>query len=339
MDFAILLAELSNAAGPAGAEIEVAALITEQLRPFMDVVYTDTMGNVIGERHCGKAGAKRVLLEAHMDEIGYAVTGNRAVFLTLAALGRADTRHLSGARMRLCTDPPKSGIIAAMPPHLLTAKDAEKPLSIDDMLLDLGLSEEEAAEIPLGTPVVFDIEARTMGDTHLTGKALDNRASLAAILRALSQLENWMAEIDLFVVASVQEEVGCRGAGPAVFALKPDICICLDVTFASTPDTKRHVKQGAGAVITRGAFFDCNLADGLKSLAEQHEIPHQIEVTPARSSTSADSMGITRAGAPTALISLPLKYMHTAVELIDLRDLTAAADLLVAYLKGGARNA
>ncbi|MCL2842939.1 MAG: M42 family peptidase [Oscillospiraceae bacterium] len=339
MDLVTTLTALSAAPGPAGAEGHAAALAVELLTPYMEEVYTDALGNVIGRRPNRNPEAKKVLVEAHLDEVGFVVTGQKSGFLTLAPLGSVDPRHLPGARLQVLTTPSQTGVVACMPPHVLSKSAMDEVPKIEDLALDIGLNEDEAKKIPLGTPVVFDTVPMTMGDGLFSGKSLDNRASMAAVLLALSRLPKAL-DIDLTVLFSTQEELGLRGVQPGLFALEPDICVTLDVTFGHVPDAKpeQTVTFGGGAAIGIGPVLNRDLTSRLVSLAKAHSIPYQMEVLSGKSSTTADMGQVSRHGVATALISLPLRYMHSATELVTLADIEAVASLLTAFL-GGADHA
>ena len=333
MDLMQTLEALSSVAGPAGSEDLACALAVDLLTPYMDRVYTDTLGNVIGERACGKPGARRVLIDAHLDEVGFVVTGHKSSFPTISPLGRVDARLLPGTRLRVLTDPPIIGVVPCMPPHVLSSSAMNQAMKIEDMVLDLGLSSDAASAIRLGTPVVFDSEPIPMGDNLFSGKALDNRACLAALLLALSRLPKAL-DVDLVVMASVQEELGLRGAEAGLFSLKPDIYLALDVTFGHVPGTSsaQTCQFGGGAAIGVGPVLSRSLTDLLVDLAASHKIPYQMEVLSGKSSTTADLGQITHGGVPTALISLPLRYMHSASELVNLADIEAVSNLVAAFL-------
>jgi len=343
MDLIKTLEQLSVAPGPAGAEDGARQIAINLLTPYMDQITVDTLGNVMGRKSCGRSNAPHVVVEAHLDEIGFVVTGVKGTFLTLSALGRIDPRLLPGAQLRLLSDPPKSGVIACLPPHVLSPETMKKGIALDDLTLDLGLTEEEAKAIPLGTPVVYDTVPFAMGDDFFCGKALDNRASMAAVLFALDQFGDKLDQIDLTVLFSVQEELGCRGVIPALFALAPDYCIAVDVTFAYTPDADPYktFPMGSGAAIGLSPTLNRDLTERLRQLAEEQNIPHQIEVMPGGTGTTASMGQISRTGIPTALISLPIKYMHSPREIVGLSDIKAVAALLAALLEdlGGARHA
>jgi len=340
MDLVSVLSRLSAAHGPSGAEYQARELARELLAPYMDEASIDALGNVIGTRSCGKPEAKRVLLEAHIDEVGFVVTGHRGSFLTLSNLGSIDPRLLPGTRLRVLTDTPRLGVIAFLPPHILSSSEMDKVTPLSDLVLDLGLTEDEAKTIPLGTPVVCDTQPIPMGDGLFAGKAMDNRASLAALLLTLERLPQSL-DFDLIVLASAQEELGMRGAIPGGYTAAPDLVIAVDVTFAHTPDTslEETVRLGGGAAIGIGPVLDRGISTKLRTLAEAHDIPHQFEILAGRTSTTADMLHVTRAGVKTALISLPLRYMHSANELVSLADIEAVSALLTAFLEnfdGGA---
>ena len=343
MDLIAVLTDLSLTPAPSGSESQMAALGMKLLGPHMDEVSVDPLGSVIGRRACGKQGARRVLIEAHMDEVGFIVTGHKGSFLTLSPIGSIDLRQLPGTRLRVLTEPPQAGVIACLPPHVLSKGDMDKVTSWDDTLLDLGLTEDEVKHIPLGTPAVYDTRPALMGETRFSGKALDNRASIVTILLMLEALPK-TPDFDLFILLSTQEELGMRGAGPGAFAVEPDLCIALDVTFAHTPDASKEqtVLPGGGPAIGIGPVLDRTFSKRLTELAETQHIPHQFEILSGSTSTTADKLQTVRAGVPTALISLPLRYMHSASELVDLTDIRAAASLLTAFLQdleGGASHA
>lgn len=343
MDLVSVLTRLSLAHGPAGAEDQARELACELLSPFMDEVRVDALGNVIGIRSCGKPGAKRILLETHIDEVGFVVTGQRGGFLTLSNLGSIDPRLLPGTGLRVLTDPSHIGVISFLPPHILSTDEMDKVTPLSDLALDLGLTEDEAKAISPGTPVVYDTQPMPIGDGCFTGKAMDNRASFAALLLTLERLPQTL-DFDLMVLASAQEELGLRGAIPGGYTAAPDLVIAMDVTFAHTPDASldETVKLGGGAAIGIGPVLDRELSAKLTELAKAQDIPHQFEILAGKTSTTADVLHVTRAGVKTALISLPLRYMHSANELVSLRDMEAVSVLLTAFLQdfdGGGAHA
>ncbi|MEL4106133.1 M20/M25/M40 family metallo-hydrolase [Oscillospiraceae bacterium WX1] len=338
--------KLSALKGPAGFEAEAETAIKALLAPFMDDVITDTLGNIIGTRRCGRDGAPKLMLDAHFDEIGFIITGAEEGFLRFAPLGGVDARMLPASELVVLTEPPVIGVVTALPPHLLKGEEGDKTIKIEDLYLDVGLTAEEALQkVPLGTPAVYAAEARRFGDDLVCGKSLDNRVSVAAVLRALELIGQTPLDVDLIVLFSVQEEVGTRGAKPGAYAAFPDWCIVIDVGHAKTPDCKtpETKEQGSGVVISKGPNMNRRLAEKLQALAEAKNIHYQIGVEPdGDSGTNARVVQVTRAGVATALVGVPLKYMHSSHEVISVQDAEATAALLCEIakaLKGDDRHA
>ena len=295
------------------------------------------MGNVIGVKRCGKENAKRLMFDAHLDEIGFIVTGHEEGFVRFAAVGGVDARMLPASELTILTQPPLAGIVGAIPPHIQKPDESDKTIKIEDLYIDTGLDAEAAkTRIPVGTPAVYNTGARVFGQSLICGKALDDRSCFACILHALELLQGETLEVDLYVMASSQEEVGTRGAKTGAFSVQPDWCVIVDVDHAKTPDHTKHdaMAIGGGVVITKGPNMNRKLTDQTVALAEQAGIAYQIGVDASgKSSTNARVIQITGQGVATALFGLPLKYMHSPVEVISLEDAQAASSLLCALAK------
>lgn len=333
MDTAELLINLSSIPGPSGFEEQAVGYVRGLLEPYMDETWIDAVGNLIGARRCGKDGAPKLMFDAHIDEIGLIITGAEEGFLRFAALGGLDARMLPASGVTILTDPPRYGVICVMPPHVLKKEDTEKNIKIEDMFIDAGITQEEAIrEIPPGTPGVMAGGARRFGENGMCGKALDDRAGIAAILLTLEMLKDTKLDVDLYVMASVQEEVGTRGAAPGVYAINPDQCLVVDVGHAKTPDTKpsevdEHL--GGGVIISRGPNINAALAESAIKLARENGIAYQIDVEPGgNSGTNARAIQISREGVATAILGIPLKYMHNVREVVSLEDIESTARLL-----------
>ncbi len=345
MVLADTIIELCNMAGPAGFEKTVAARVREMMSPFMDEIRTDIMGNIIGVKRCGKENAKKLMFDAHIDEIGFVITGHEDGFLRFSTLGGVDARMLPAAEIKILTEPPLIGIVAAAPPHILEAGDSEKTIKTDDLFIDIGMNQDEAKKaVPVGTPAVYNAGARVFGTDSICGKSLDDRASFACILRALELLKDEKLDVDLYVMASIQAAVGTRGARTGAFSVSPDWCVVVDVDHAKTPDHNKHdVREtGGGAVISKGPNMNRRLTDISEKCAQEHGIKYQIGVESGDSGTNAAVIQITREGVATALFGLPVKYMHSPVEVLNLNDAEAVAALLcetAKALKGDGCNA
>ena len=186
MDYEKTLAGLCALPGPSGFEGQAARAALELLRPLVDEAFLDRMGSVVGVRRCGREGAKKVLLDAHLDEIGFLITGHEEGFLRFAPLGGVDPRMLPDRELTILTQPPVVGVVSCLPPHIQSREDMDQSVAIQDLYLDAGLDQETAqARIPVGTPAVYRAGCAPLGDKLLCGKALDDRACFAILLYAL----------------------------------------------------------------------------------------------------------------------------------------------------------
>ena len=320
-------------AGPSGFEAPIREWVAEYVRPFADEVKTDAMGNLVAVKRCGKPGAKRLMLDAHMDEIGFIVTAVEDGFLRFANIGGVDPRMLPAREVRVLSDPPLFGVIDTMPPHILKEEDMGKAIDEDKLFIDIGMSQEAAEKaVCPGTPVVYASGCEELGSGQLCGKAMDDRSCAAIILKAFEDLSAKELNVDVYCVLSAQEEVGLRGAMVGAWNVAPDYAIVVDVTHAKTPDGKDVLTDaGKGAAIGIGPNMNNAMTKALFRLAEEREIPCQPEVCPGHSGTNAAAIQVSRQGVATALLSLPLKYMHTPLETARCEDMEAIRRLIVAY--------
>lgn len=327
---------LSGLSGPSGFEQPVYEYIASYLHPFADEIRTDVLGNVIAIKRCGKPGAKMVLMDAHMDEIGLIVTGAENGFLAFGTLGGVDQRMLPAREVKVLSDPPLFGIVDTMPPHVLEPAEQGNAFNPNRLFIDVGLTQEEAEKIaPPGTPVVYASACEDLGNGMLCGKALDDRACVAIIIKAFEQLCKEELSVDVCCLVSTQEEVGHRGATVAAWNVQPDVALVVDVTHGKTPDGKEvPCVCGKGAAIGIGPNMNGALTKELFSIAKERGIAHQPEAVPGgNSGTNAHAIQVSRTGVQTALISLPLKYMHTPVEVVCREDMDAIVELLTVYVE------
>lgn len=343
MDLKELTKQLCRTAGPAGFEQPVYELARDYLAPIADEIKTDALGNLIAIKRCGREGAKLVMLNAHMDEIGLIVTGAQDGFLCFASLGGVDQRMLPAREVRVLGEQTLFGVIDTLAPHLLEKDAADKAFEADKLHIDIGMSQQEAEKAaPAGTPVVFAASCEELGSGRLCGKALDDRSCVAIIMKAFELLSARELNVDLCCFISAQEEVGHRGAIVGAWQVQPDVAIVVDVTHAKTPDARDvYVECGKGVVIEYGPNMKRALTDTLVKLAEDHELSYQRGVSAGgNSGTDAHAIQISRQGVATALLSLPLKYMHTPVEMVSLDDMTSIQRLICEYvLEGGEPHA
>ena len=330
------LSRLCYTTGVAGMK-EITQVTADLLSPLVDNVSVDAMGNVLGVRHCSTEGASTVMLEAHLDEIGFLVTHiDDKGFVYVAAAGGIDGRVLTAQEVLVYGDEVYQGVFCSTPPHL-SGKDGELP-ELSKRGIDVGLTAEEAKKhIPLGSRVMFAPAWCELNEHIVSSKALDDRAGMAAILHCLRQLDD-SCPVNVAVAFCVQEELGCRGSDPATRQIQPDYAIVTDVSFATTPDADpNHCgKLSKGVMIGISPILDGDMSDALIDLAKTNEIPYQYEVMGGRTGTDADHISGCLYGVPTALLSIPQRYMHTPVEVVDLRDVAAVGDLMAKYInKGG----
>ena len=327
-----LLKKLDDARGISGDEGRVAQVVSALMREVCDEVTADPLGSVIGKRYATCPNPLKILLEAHMDEVGLMVKEiTEDGFLLFAPIGGIDPKILPGAEVTVHGRKELYGVIGAKPPHLLNGgKDA---LFSKDMYIDAGLSYEEAkASVRVGDSVTFRTGFTPLSGSRVAGRCLDDRAGLAVILKAAEMIHN--PNVELYLSASVQEEVGLRGAGVAAKAIRPDIAIAVDVTHGDTPDADKKVfPLGKGPAILIGPNAHPAKTRALIALAGRQGINCQSEVDgDGDSGTDTAAMQVAGAGIVTLLLSVPLRYMHTAYEVMDVSDAEAAARLLAEFV-------
>ena len=336
MDYNEILKQLCALSGPSGFEKPVALAAAELLRPYVHEVRIDRMGSVVGVRRCGRVGAPRLMLDAHLDEIGLIVTGHEKGFLRFAALGGVDPRMLPDREVLVLSRSPMPGVVACLPPHIQSDEDMEKARTIRELTIDVGLSQEEAQrQIPVGTPIVYRTGCQPLGDHLLCGKALDDRSGFAVLLDALQRLAGMELDVDLYVVGSVQEETHSTGAITAAFGIVPQMCVAVDVTHGDSPDAAKDkiFKLGGGPVIGKGPNCTRWMTRRLERMAEYLKMDYQVEVMAGHSGTNAWPLQVSGEGVATAVLSIPLRYMHTPVEVVHTKDLSRSAQLLAAFVQ------
>ena len=336
MDHQEVLGRLCALAGPSGFEGTVAREAARLLEPLVDRVQVDRMGSVVGLRRCGKENAPKLLLDAHLDEIGFLVTGHEEGFLRIAPLGGVDPRMLPDRELTILTQPPMLGVVACLPPHIQTREDMDKSQPMREMVVDVGLTQEEAQRrIPIGTPAVYRTGSAPLGEELLCGKALDDRACFAILLDTLERLAGEELDVDLYVLGSTQEETHSTGAITAAFGVMPDLCVAVDVTHGDSPDAPKDktFKLGGGPVIGVGPNCTRWMSKRLERKAKELDMDCQIEVMAGHSGTNGWDLQISREGVATAVLSLPLRYMHTPVETASRADMTDCARLLAQFIR------
>ncbi len=335
MDIKERLQQLTQARGPSGGETDIARLVAAQLTPFCQDVTIDTVGNVVGVKQGqGPDTRPRVMLMAHMDEIHLTVSAIDGAFLRFLPHGY-DPRVLVGAEVTVMGKRPLPGIIGDLPPHIMTEKDRQRMPKVAEMVIDLGLSAEQVADlVRIGDTVILDGPCLDLLGDRVASKSLDDRLLVVTMIVTMEQLSHMEHACDILAVASVNEEFNGLGAVTATYAHRPDLAIALDVTFARQPGVRSEdaLALGGGPGIGMGPNLHPILTQTLLETAESLEIPHDIEVLPAHTGTDAWNIQVAAGGVPVGLVSIPIRNMHSPVEVGDLKDVRRTARLLAAFL-------
>lgn len=330
------LKKLISAPGLSGYEGPVRDLIAEAWEPLTDELSTSRIGSLHGLRQGdGPEPRPSILLATHMDAIGLMVTKVVDGFLHLTAVGGVDHRVLPGQIVTVHGREDLPGLIVQPPSHLLPDEAQKGPVALEHLLVDTGLLPDEVEQkVRTGDLVSFAQEPIEMGEDFLAGHTLDNRASVAALTDCLALLQNRSHAWDLWAVATVQEEETLAGALTSAYQLEPDLAIAIDVTFAQGPGSPKHKSFAfeKGITLGWGPNIHPGLHQALKETADRLEIPSQQEAMPRHSGTDALALQIARAGIPTMVVSIPLGYMHTPVEMLSLKNVRRAARLLANFV-------
>jgi endoglucanase len=337
-----LLKQLSEAPGVPGREERVRAILEKETHGLFDDTSTDNLGSLIAIKKAKTPGAKKVLLACHIDEIGFYVKHiDDKGYLRIHNAGGFDTKNLQARRV-LVQSSGGGDLIGLLNPsgrpiHIAKEEDKKKIPEISDFSIDLCLEPEEVKKkVRIGDPVTLIQEFSEIGQC-VSGKCMDNRVAAFVAIEALRKVQN--LKYDVVLAATVQEEVGCRGAGPAAFAHEPDIAIAIDTTLAADtagiPEDERVTKQGDGVALTimdSLTISNRQLIDAFEAVARKRDIPCQLSILP-RGGTDAGPMQRARGGYKTMTLSIPTRYIHTVTECIHKRDLQSAIDLLAAWLE------
>lgn len=329
-----LLNELTSVCGVSGYEKNVAETALSLLKKYCTETSRDNMGNVIGKINgCGNKNTKRkIMLEAHMDQVGFLVSDiDDNGYLKFTAVGGIDPRILPGLRVKILGTRVFGGVISV--PEAVGEKNTE----IKDMKIFTGIPKEELKElVSVGDHIVFDYELTELKCGNLCSGAMDNRSGMAAMLLALEKLNDKKIEDDIYVVFSTQEEVGLRGSYTGTYGIQPDLAIVVDVTHGTTVDSEKDAgvfDLGSGAIILRGPNVDYKKALSLIELAKENDIDYKIEAAGGASGTTAWAIQTVGRGVRTLLISIPLRYMHTNVEVLKSDDVNSVSSLVAAAVE------
>ncbi len=331
------LKRLMSAISPSGYELDAVRVFRQEAESFASEVRTDVHGNT--DVVVNPGGSPRVMLAGHYDEIGFIVTLiDSKGFLWVAPIGGWDPQIPQGQRVEVRTAKGVvPGIIGKVPIHLQKPDDRNRVTPLTDLWVDIGAKDKKAAEqmVSVGDPMVIDQGVTELPNGRLAGRAFDDRAGAFVVLETARLLAKRKPRAEIHAVGTVQEEIGSRGAITSSFGIAPDVGIAVDVTFATdhpmmeaAEKREGKVELGGGPVLARGANINPVLYAHLLQTAKKQKIPVQIVADGRATATDADPMQISRAGVAAALVSIPLRYMHTPSEIVDVEDLAGTIQLL-----------
>ncbi|MCB8943010.1 MAG: M20/M25/M40 family metallo-hydrolase [Ardenticatenaceae bacterium] len=340
MDTFKLLQTLTETPGPSGFEQPAAAIVQELWEPYVDSITTDRVGSVIAiKKGQGAEPRPRLLIAAHIDEIGLLVSKIEerfgSGFLRLTALGGIDIRHVHGQVVEVHGRRTLTGVLGGPPSFMQTAERQGKPYNYEDIVADVGLPYEELKElVSIGDYVTFRQPLRQLQNKRVTGKALDNRSSVAALTLCLEQLNGRSHTWDVLAIATSQEETRLLGAATTAHAYNPDAALAIDVTFAKAPGVSgdQLLELGEGPALDLGPNVHPGMLRALQDTAQAIEMKVHIETHNRGSGTDGMALQVARAGIPTGIIGLPLRNMHTVVEVVDMADVERCGRLMAEFV-------
>ncbi len=337
-----LLKKLSNASGISGFEDEVRDLMISELEDDVDEINVDPLGNMIAVKK-GNPSSKKIMLAAHMDEIGLMVRYiDKKGFIKFSKIGGINDQMLLNQSVYIqSANGNITGVIGSKPPHKMKESERKQILKYENMFIDIGATSREEAEemVEVGDPIIIRQEFEELRNGLVKGKALDNRVGCAILIEVLKNVDS---NATVYGVGTVQEEVGLKGAKTSAFSINPDMALALDVTISGDhpgikeEDAPSRAGKGPAIILTdasgRGLITHPQIKKLLISAAEEEEIPYQLEVSDG-GTTDATAIHLTRQGIPTGVISPASRYIHTPVSVVCVDDVENAVKLILAVLK------
>jgi endoglucanase len=333
------LEKLLNTPSPSGYEQKIQQVVRDYVAPFADEVRTDLHGNLIVVKN--PEAKFRVMLAGHCDQIGFLVQYiDNDGYIYFNPIGGWDPQNLIGHRMTIWTDNgPINGVIARKAIHLLTEEERKQVAKLKDLWIDIGAKDKAEVEslVKVGDPITLQLGFQKMRNNIANAPAMDDKTGLWVVIEAMRRAALKSLNVALYSVSTVQEEIGLRGAQTSAYGIDPHVGIAVDVTHATdcpTIEKKQEgdVAIGKGPVVYRGPNMNPKVVSKLFEAAARREIPIQRAANGRATPTDANSLQISRAGVAAALVSIPNRYMHSAVETISLDDIDRAADLLAEFV-------
>jgi len=338
-DSLAFLEQLVNAPSPSGFEQPAQKVVRDYVSQYADEVRTDVMGNLIASLN--PEGKPRVMLAGHCDEVGFMVRYiTDEGFIHFSPIGGVDSQLVPGQKVHLHTSRgPVPGVVGKKAIHLMEPEERKKVLQFHQQWIDIGAANRAEAQkrVSIGDPITFVTTFEHLHGDLVAGRGFDDKMGSFVVAEAMRLASRIKLKAAVFAVSTVQEEVGLRGATTSAFSLAPDVAVAVDVTHGTDypdADKKRfgEVKLGAGPVLHRGANMNPIVSQRLIAAAKKARLSHQMMGLPGASGTDAWAMQLARGGVASGLVSVPLRYMHTPVEVIHLKDLEGAAKLLAAFV-------
>lgn len=343
-EFFITLKTLAETISVAGHEDELRDIVIELLKPYADELYTDSLGNVIAVKK--GSGKGKVMIAAHMDEIGLMVSHiDKNGFLRIQPIGGWNPLVLPGQRLLIKGSRGTiRGVVGMTPPHILKEEEAKKIPDIKKLFVDVGATSKEEVEdmgIRVGSIAVIERTVEKIGEFRVTGRAFDDKVGVAALIHAFK--ETRPGDADFYAVVTVQEEVGLKGARVAAYRISPDVALAVDVTIAAdvpgVPGESQVAKLGEGPAVKimdgkggTGLLAHPSVRDKLMEVAREKGIPFQLEILPG-GTTDAAIIALNKEGVPAGTISVPTRYIHSPVEVLDLRDAVHTVKLMTGFVE------
>ncbi len=334
-----LLTDLVQAPSPSGFEEPVQKVVRKEMEKYADEVKSDVHGNVVGIRN--PPGKPRLMLAGHCDEIGFMVKYiDQKGFIFFSSIGGIDAHITPGKRVQIHGQKgPVLGVIGRKAIHMLKEEERKKVVELSQQWIDIGVKDKREAEemVCIGDPITFWERLERLAGELVVSRGFDDKVGVFVICEVLRRIRGKSLQAAVFATSTVQEEIGLRGAHTAAYAIKPQVGIAVDVDLATDhPDVDKkregEILLGKGVVLSRGANINPKLGKMLIELAQEKGIPYQLAGASGGTGTDANVIQLSRAGVATALMSVPVRYLHTPAEVLSLKDLEAAVKLLSAFV-------
>ncbi len=321
--------------GVIGFESERANYIKSEFEKYCDEVTIDTVGNVVALKKGSVEGKGKIMYVGHADEIGLMITDiDEKGLLSFTNMGGVDQRVLIAQEVRVMGKEEVLGVIGTKPPHLSEPENIKKATLMKDLRIDTGYSAEKVKElVSVGDVAVVRRKPIELLNNRVASNALDDIVGVAALYETMKRLKDIKHDVDVYFVASAQEEVSSVGALTVARRIQPDIAMTVDVDFAKTPELSNvNVELGKGPVIVICPTNHRQIFKGHKKVASENGIPYQVSVTPGAGGTDANSLELAHYNIAVADLGIPLRYMHTSVEVCDLKDITELSRLMTTFV-------